>query len=109
MTDVAGLSFPHQCSDEFDGFVKSRKRSIFVIASFLNDGSSTLVKRDANFYQSKVCERGTICQWKVYERGTFFVKNGISKGKGLDLAADKFIDNPPPPPVFHLLPDKDKA
>ena len=40
----------------------SRKRSIFVIVSFLNDGSSTSVKRDAHFYQSKVCERGTICQ-----------------------------------------------
>ena len=24
-----------------------------------------------------VCERGTIFQWKVYERGTFSVKNGI--------------------------------
>ena len=28
---------------------------------------------------------GTICQWKVYERGTFSVKNGMQKGKGLDL------------------------
>ena len=25
----------------------------------------------------KVCERGTICQQKVYERGSFFVKNDI--------------------------------
>ena len=27
---------------------------------------------------------GTICQWKVYDRGTFSVKNGMQKGKGLD-------------------------
>ena len=26
---------------------------------------------------NKVCERGAIFQQKVYERGTFFVKNGI--------------------------------
>ena len=25
---------------------------------------------------------------KVYERGTFFVKNGIQKGKGLDLGVE---------------------
>ena len=25
---------------------------------------------------NKVCGRGTICQYKVYERDTFFVKNG---------------------------------
>ena len=28
---------------------------------------------------------GTICQWKVYDRGTFSVKNGMQKGKGLDV------------------------
>ena len=27
--------------------------------------------------RSTLRERGTICQQKVYERGTFFVKNGI--------------------------------
>ena len=32
-----------------------------------------------------VCERGTSCQYKVYERGTLSVKNGLWKGKGLDL------------------------
>ena len=36
-------------TNEFDGFVKFRKRSMFVIVSCLNDGSSTAVKRDANF------------------------------------------------------------
>ena len=32
--------------------------------------------------------------WKVYETGTFSVKNGIQKGKGLDLGAE----HPPPSP-----------
>ena len=54
----------------------SRKRSIFVIDSYLNDSAFTAVKRD------------TILQQKVYERGTLFVKNGIKKGKGLDLGAE---------------------
>ena len=41
--------------DEFYGFIKSRKRSIFVFDSYLNDSAFTAVKRD------KVCKRGTIC------------------------------------------------
>ena len=34
---------------EFYGFIKSRKRSIFVIDSYLKDGAITAVKRDAKF------------------------------------------------------------
>ena len=34
---------------EFYGFIKSRKRSIFVIANHINDGTFTAVKRDAKF------------------------------------------------------------
>ena len=48
---------PKGLTDEFYGFVKSRKRSIFVIDSYLKDSAFTAVKRD-----TKVCERGTICQ-----------------------------------------------
>ena len=33
-------------TDEFYGFIKSRKRSIFVIISYLNDGAFTAVERD---------------------------------------------------------------
>ena len=33
-------------TDEFYGFLKSRKRSIFVIISYLNDSAFTAVKRD---------------------------------------------------------------
>ena len=36
-------------TDTFHGFIKSRKRSIFVIASYLNDSAFTAVKRDAKF------------------------------------------------------------
>ena len=33
----------------FYGFIKSRKRSIFVIDSYLKDSAFTAVKRDAKF------------------------------------------------------------
>ena len=37
----------------------------------------------------------------MYERGTYFVKNAVKKGKGLDLGAEppvqKFVKIPPPP------------
>ena len=49
----------------------SWKRSIFVIDSYFKSqctGCNIL---------NEVCKRGTICQQKLYERGTFFVKNGI--------------------------------
>ena len=36
-------------TDEFYGFIKSRKRSIFVIDSHLKDSAFTAVKRDAKF------------------------------------------------------------
>ena len=35
--------------DTFYGFIKSRKRSISVIDSYLNDSAFTAVKRDAKF------------------------------------------------------------
>ena len=52
---------------------------------------SDLFTRQAN-------ERGTICQWKIYERGVFSAKNGILKGKGSDLRAE------PPRVKFFLVP-----
>ena len=36
----------------------------------------------------KVYERGTICQWKAYERGISSARNGIYKGKGSDIGAE---------------------
>ena len=39
---------------------------------------------------------GTICQWKVYDRGTFSVKNGMQKGKGLDLGGQGWGRGFPP-------------
>ena len=37
---------PKGLTDEFYGFIKSRKRSIFVIDSYLKDSAFTAVKRD---------------------------------------------------------------
>ena len=45
---------PKGLTDEFYGFIKSRKRSIFVIDSYLNDSVFTAVKRDAKFKASYV-------------------------------------------------------
>ena len=36
-------------ADEFYGFIKSRKRSLFVICSYLKDSAFTAVKRDTKF------------------------------------------------------------
>ena len=36
-------------TDGFYGFIKSRKRSIFVIANDITDGAFTAVKRNAKF------------------------------------------------------------
>ena len=43
------LKGPKGLTDEFYGFIKSRKRSIFVIDSYLKDSAFTAVKRDAKF------------------------------------------------------------
>ena len=40
---------PNGLTDEFYGFIRSRKRSIFVIDSYLNTRAFTAVKRDAKF------------------------------------------------------------
>ena len=44
----------HELTDEFYGFIKSRKRSIFVIDSYLKDSAFT--KRDAKFQTRYVKE-----------------------------------------------------
>ena len=40
---------PKGLTGEFYGFIKSTKRSIFVIDSYLNDNTFTAVKRDSKF------------------------------------------------------------
>ena len=54
MKGQGNLSFgsvkgPKGLTDEFYGFIKSRKRSIFVIDSYLKDSAFTAVKRDVKF------------------------------------------------------------
>ena len=41
------LKGPKGLTDEVYGFIKSRKRSIFVIDFYLKDSAFTAVKRDA--------------------------------------------------------------
>ena len=43
------LKGPNGLTDEFYGFITSRKRSIIVIDSYLKDSAFTEVKRDAKF------------------------------------------------------------
>ena len=45
---IKGL-WPKGLTEEFYVFLKSRKRSIFVIDSYLKDSAFTAVKRDAKF------------------------------------------------------------
>ena len=40
---------PKGVKDEFYGFIKSRKRLVFVIDCYLKDSAFTAVKRDAKF------------------------------------------------------------
>ena len=40
---------PKGLIDEFFGIIKSRKRSIYMIDSYLNDSTFTAVKRDVKF------------------------------------------------------------
>ena len=40
---------PQGLTDDFYGFIKSRKRFSFVIDSYLKDSAFTAVKRDATF------------------------------------------------------------
>ena len=79
---------------------KSRKRSAFVIYLYLKTVHLRQLK-----VLNQVCEKGANCQQKVYERGTYSVKNGLLKDNGLDLGAERphikpccVASQPPPPP-----------
>ena len=45
----------------------------------------------SDLFTRRVCERGTIFQFRVYERSIFSGKNGILKGKGSDLRAEQSL------------------
>ena len=54
MKGEGNLSFgsvkgPKGVTDEFYAFIKSRKRSIFVVDSYLKDSAFSAVKSDAKF------------------------------------------------------------
>ena len=63
-------------TEEFYGFIKSRKRSIFVIDCHLNEKAFTSVKRDAKLLNRYV--KGVPCVNRRYtKRILFSVKSGI--------------------------------
>ena len=63
---------------DFMAVKKARRRSIFVIDSYLKDSAFTAVKGCKVL--NKVCEKSTTCQQRVHEIGTFFVKKWDIKG-----------------------------
>ena len=65
-------------TDEFYGFIKTGKRSIFVIDSYLHDNAFTAVKRDTKFQTMYV--KGVPFVNRRYTKGVrkgYLVKNGI--------------------------------
>ena len=63
-------------TEEFYGFIKLKKRSIFVIDSHLNESAFTSVKRDAKLLNRYV--KGVPCVNRRYTKGVlFYVKSGI--------------------------------
>ena len=48
-----------------------------MINLYLKYSAFTAVKKMQNSKLHEVCETDVICQWKVYVRGSIFVKNGI--------------------------------
>ena len=90
---------PKGLTDEFYGFIKSRKRSIFVIESYLNERAFTAVKRDAKF-QTRYVKRVIVINRRYTKRGPFSRKRVYKKGNRLDLGAKsprEFVDFPPCP------------
>ena len=64
-------------TDEFYGFIKSRKRSIFVINSFKKKNSAfTAVKRDAKF-KTKYVKGVPFLNRRYTKEVLFFAKKGI--------------------------------
>ena len=64
------LKGPKGLTDEFYGFIKSRKRSISVIDSCLKDSAFTGVKRDAKFQTRYV--KGVPSVNRRYSKGVPF-------------------------------------
>ena len=63
-------------TEEFYGFMKSRKRTIFVMGCHLNESAFTSVKSDAKLLNRYV--KGVPCVNRRYTKGVlFYVKSGI--------------------------------
>ena len=69
---------PKGGTDEFYGFLKSGKRCIFVIDSYLNDNAFTAVKKDAKFLPRFV-KRVPFVK-KIIRKGYLFREKWCIKG-----------------------------
>ena len=65
-------------TDEFYGFIKSRKLSIFVIDFYLKGSLFTAVKRDAKFYTRYV--KGRTMSLEGIRKGYLFREKWYIKG-----------------------------
>ena len=70
---------PKRATDEFYGFTKSRKRSLFEFDSYLNDSAFTVVKREAK-QASKVCKKGYHLSIGGIRKGYVFCQKWYIKG-----------------------------
>ena len=72
---------PKGLTEDFYGLLKSRKRSITVIDSYVKDSGFKEVKRDAKFKTRYV--KGVLFVNKRYTKwGSFFATNGRGRGVG---------------------------
>ena len=68
---------PKGLTGDFHGFIKSRKRSIFVVDSYFKDSAFTAVKRDAKFSTRYV--KGVLFVNKRHTIGVTFLQKMVYK------------------------------
>ena len=71
---------PKGLTDDFYGFIKSRKRFSFVIDSYLKDSAFTAFLKKRCIVLNKVCERGTGKNGIYIKRG-----RGWTSGRNLPV------------------------
>ena len=71
------LKSPKGLTDEFYGFIKSRKRLDLLIDSHSNDSAFTAIKRNAKFYTRYMKEMLYHLSIEGIRKDSFFVKNGV--------------------------------
>ena len=78
-------------TDAFYGCERLPRKPVLVIYSYCKDGVFTAVKKGCSV-QNYVCERGTICHDRVYEKGYLFcLKWYIQRVRGWSLGQSLFV------------------